>query len=271
MVHYRICERCGLVFQSPRMTNAALDDYYAAEYRQSVQGSSEPTEKDIRMQHARANHFLEFTTPWIRTVTKCLDVGSSTGILLETFRNSYQCNGVGIEPGEAYANFSREKGFLVLSDIKHLEGVHENSFDLITLGHTLEHIPDPFDFLKTLRERWLSPAGHILLEVPNLYGHHSFEQAHLIAFSKATLLELLRQTGFQVLKVRVHGTPRSRLIPLYITVLAKGNELAAERNTVRSSSNGVKARRKVGMLWRQIATQLLPRWAWLPWPEVRQG
>jgi 2-polyprenyl-3-methyl-5-hydroxy-6-metoxy-1,4-benzoquinol methylase len=265
---YQICQRCGLVFQSPRMSAAALDDFYAANYRQTVQGSAGPTEKDLRMQYARARHFIDFSTPCLGQVKKCLDIGSSAGILLETLHDSYGCRTLGIEPGEAYADFSRGKGFQVISDIKALELEHENSFDLITMGHTLEHIPEPADFLRTLRQRWLSPGGHLLLEVPNLFGHFSFERAHVIAFSKSTLAALLRRAGFEVLKVKVHGQPRSHLIPLYITIIARGMDEVTDELAIRSTSAGVKARRTIGMLWHRIASRFLTRWAWLPWPEV---
>lgn len=265
---YRICDRCGLVFQSPRMTQESLDAFYAAEYRESVQGSAEPTDKDLRMQYARAKHLLEFLNLMPSSVSKCLDIGSSTGILLETLRNSYGCEGVGIEPGEAYASFSREKGFQIVSDVQELDAVHEHSFELVTMGHTLEHIPEPMDYLVALRERWLVPSGYLLLEVPNLYGHHALERAHLSAFSKETLRETLRQAGYDVLKVKVHGYPRSLIIPLYITLLARGVEPILQLGEANSSSRGVRVRRKLGMCWRWVATKLAPRWAWLPWPEI---
>jgi SAM-dependent methyltransferase len=265
---YRICDRCGLVFQSPRMTQIALDAYYAAEYRESVQGSAEPTEKDLRMQTARADHLVDFSSQVFTNVNKCMDIGSSAGLLLEAFRNKYGCEGFGIEPGEAYANFSRDKGFQAVSDIQDLDGMHEHTFDLVTMSHTLEHIPGPVDYLVALRKNWLIPSGYLLLEVPNLYGHHAMERAHLIAFSEATLRETVRQAGYDVLKVEVHGYPRSRLIPLYITLLARGRESIPPVQKISSKSTGVRAKRFLGMRWRWIATKLAPRWAWLPWPEI---
>ena len=264
---YRLCDRCGLVFQSPRMTLESLKAFYAAEYRESVQGSAEPTDKDLRMQYARAKHLLKFSSPILTQVNKSLDIGSSTGILLETFRNKYGCAGVGIEPGEAYASLSRDKGFHVVSDIQDLDVMHEHSFDLVSMGHTLEHIAEPLDYVVALRKKWLLPSGYLLLEVPNLYGHHALERAHLIAFSKETLRETLYQAGYSVLKIKVHGNPRSRLIPLYITILARAVESAPQIREANSNSRGVRARRKLGMRWRWIATKLAPRWAWLPWPE----
>jgi SAM-dependent methyltransferase len=250
------------------MTEEGLNAFYAAEYRNYVQGSEQPIDKDLRMQFARAKHLIHFSKPFIKQIHRCLDIGSSTGILLETFYRVYKCEGVGIEPGQAYASFSREKGFHIVSDIQQLDSAYEGSFDLVSMGHTLEHIPEPVDYLVELRERWISPSGYLLLEVPNLYGHHAFERAHLIAFSKQTLRESLQQAGYKVLRIKVHGHPRSRLIPLYITVLAQRKDLGSEKLAVNSSSKGVRLKRRQAMMWRRFVTRIAARWAWLPWPEI---
>jgi SAM-dependent methyltransferase len=265
---YRLCDRCGLVFQSPRMTERALSAFYKAEYRQTVQGEVGPTEKDLRIQSARARNLLKFSAPILTEIGRCLDIGSSSGILLKTFRDEYGCEGVGIEPGEAYANHCRTQGFKVVQDIEELDPVYAHSFDLVTMGHTLEHLPDPLDYLVKLRADWLAPHGHLLVEVPNLYGHHALERAHLIAFSKETLIETIRQAGYEIIRLKVHGFPRSRLIPLYITLLASSREHLVGIRELHSDSRWVKARRRVGMGWRRIVESVAPGWAWLPWPEV---
>lgn len=265
---YRLCDRCGLVFQSPRMTKRALSAFYKAEYRQMAQGDVGPTEKDLRIQSARARNLLKFSAPFLTEAGRCLDIGSSSGILLKTFRDAYGCEGVGIEPGEAYANHCRAQGFNVVADIEELDQVHAHSFDLVTMGHTLEHLLDPLDYLVKLRTNWLTPHGHLLVEVPNLYGHYALERAHLVAFSKETLLEIMRQAGYETVRLKVHGFPRSRLIPLYITLLTRVSDDHGGMRAFQSSGRWVKARRRMGMRWRQIAERVAPRWAWLPWPEV---
>jgi SAM-dependent methyltransferase len=250
------------------MSRETLEAYYAAEYRERVQGSEGPTEKDVRIQTARANHLVEFSQSMVTKVRSCLDIGSSTGILLEAFRKAYGCDGIGIEPGEAYAQYGRDKGFQIVADIQDLPSKYEHHFDMVTMGHTLEHIPNPREYLLELREKWLAPNGHLLVEVPNLYGHHALEQAHLFAFSRDTLSEMLQHAGYDLLHIKVHGYPRSKLIPLYIIALARAGDRVSQQRSVRSSSRGVAARRKLGMRWRWLATTIAGRWAWLPWPET---
>jgi hypothetical protein len=60
----------------------------------------------------------------------------------------------------------------------------------------------------------------LFLEVPNLYGHFSFEVAHLYSFSSHSLDQVIQKAGFREIQLVKHGQPRSRMIPLYLNVLA---------------------------------------------------
>jgi 2-polyprenyl-3-methyl-5-hydroxy-6-metoxy-1,4-benzoquinol methylase len=265
---YLICKRCGLVFQSPRLSQEDLDAFYASQYRSFVQGSEEPIEKDLKIQHARAQHLLDFTNGKVPRVSTCLDIGSSTGILLKKLKEAYHCEVMGIEPGNAYRTFSRKLGVPATESLEALEQEWQGTFDLITMAHTLEHFPDPVSILKALIERWLSPQGYLLVEVPNLYGHQTLELAHLTAFTSTTLKRVLQKAGFRILEVRTHGKPRSLLIPLYLTALAVADEEENSNHTIHFSSRGVMLRRKLGMFWNRVATKYATRWAWLPWPDL---
>jgi len=266
--HYLICERCGLVFQSPRLSQEDLEAFYSASYRVLVQGSAEPTDKDLRIQHARAKNLLSFAKENAGKISLCMDIGSSTGILLKAFREGYGCEVIGIEPGDAYREYSQREGITAVKSLNELNTNYERSFDLVTMAHTLEHLPEPLSYLRNLRERWLTDKGFILIEVPNLLGHNSFELAHLTAFTSQTLSTMLHQAGFEVVRIQTHGKPRSLLIHLYISVLAVARGDTAQLQSIRANSRWIRFRRSLGMLWSRLATRFLSRWAWLPWPEV---
>jgi SAM-dependent methyltransferase len=265
---YLICERCGLVFQSPRLSQEDLSAFYASQYRSFVQGSEEPIGKDLRIQNARAKNLLDFVDGRISGISSCLDIGSSTGILLKKFKEKYGCEVIGIEPGDAYRAFSLNLGIPAKDSLEALEKERENTFDLITMAHTLEHLADPVSDLRDLRVRWLSPNGYLLIEVPNLYGHQALELAHLTAFSGATLKRVLRQSGFSILCIRAHGKPRSLLIPLYLTALAQAGKDERLKQPIRSNTRGIRLRRKFGVFWNKFTTKVATRWAWLPWPDM---
>ena len=265
---YQLCESCGMVFQSPRLSEGELDDFYRAEYRRLVQGDEGPSEKDLRVQAGRAGHLLTFAQRHLKEIRAHLDIGSSSGLLLRAFQRVYGCLSVGIEPGDAYREYSRNLGLQVVDDIEHLDQAQVASFDLVSMVHVLEHLSDPIDYLRRLRKEWIAPSGKLLVEVPNLYGHSSLELAHLLAFSPTTLRLVLERAGYQVLTLEMHGRPRSRIIPLYLTALAFPLQGHIPPWNGRHSSRRVFICRKLGMTWNRWVTRLAPRWAWLPWPDL---
>ncbi len=135
----------------------------------------------------------------------------------------------GIEPGAAYREFARGKGLEVYEDLNQIAAKEEDRFDLVSMIHVLEHIPDPVGFLIRLREEFLTINARILIEVPNLYAHDCFEVAHLTSFSRETLIQVLKKAGYGTVFIERHGYPRSKLIPIYITLLAEPAEVRSDQ------------------------------------------
>jgi len=260
-VHNRICANCGLVFQSPRMSSAELDEFYATEYRLVYQGDEGPTQKDLRTQKGRAESLLAFVSAAIPEVTRHLDIGCSAGILLTTFRDHYENQPLGVEPGDSYRVYAQSQGLTVYPDISDLLTAGEPRCDLISLAHVLEHLSNPVGYLTDLRERYLSRNGWLLLEVPNLYCHQSFELAHLISFSAHSLRQTIQQAGYEIASLEAHGRPLSELLPLYLTVLARPGKTAS---AVVQPEKGVLRKRQLGMFRRRVLQKLFPKRAWKP-------
>ena len=82
-------------------------------------------------------------------------------------------------------------------------------YDIITLFHVLEHMPDPRSSLISLGEK-LHPHGELIIEVPNandallsLYQSPDFKKfaywsCHLFVFNEYSLATLIRQAGYKV-------------------------------------------------------------------------
>jgi 2-polyprenyl-3-methyl-5-hydroxy-6-metoxy-1,4-benzoquinol methylase len=264
----RLCFSCGFVFQSPRMTEAELQEFYAAEYRRLYQGSEGPAAKDLAVQTQRAGLLLDFVrqsssgSAFLDADSLFLDIGCSAGKLLESFAQAFGCRVAGVEPGDAYRQNAQHRGLDVYASLEGLEQSGQYPCDLVSLIHVLEHLPDPVQYLAHIRQKLLKLTGWLLLEVPNLYAHDCFEVAHLSSFSAHTLAQTLKQAGFEIVTLRKHGAPRSHLLPLYISILAR--PLAKVLPSAVSPERSVQLRRRFGMLRRRLVTRLFPSKAWIP-------
>jgi 2-polyprenyl-3-methyl-5-hydroxy-6-metoxy-1,4-benzoquinol methylase len=264
---YQMCRTCGLVFQSPHADEAELKSFYDSGYRMTVQGSEEPTDKDLRIQAGRARHLIEVVRQHVPAVSRHLDLGSSSGSLLRAFKSAYGCESVGIEPGEIYRTRSQEFGIKIFAELSQLETSDQDPFDLVSIIHVLEHIPNPVEFLTDLRKRWMTPDAYLLIEVPNLFGHHSMELAHLLVFSRRTLRQTLNRAGFNLLRLFSHGRPRSPYLKLYLTALASIQQDGKFQRVGDFNSRGVRCRRTVGLWILNYFTERLPGLTWLPLPD----
>ena len=261
-IQYLQCQACGFVFQDPQTSQAADPQFYQQTYRQIYQASPEPTGKDLYQQTQRAKNQVE----WLKSLgrkkfTNILDIGASSGLLLETLKEEFGAQVSGVEPSDAYRALAEAKGIPMHSSIEALIATKPDRFELVTLMHVLEHLEQPVQTLKLLKEELLSRDGLLLVEVPNFYAHDSYELAHLSCFTEHTLRELLRQAGFEPVASRQHGMPRSEILPLYLGVLAKPG--ATNRQEPPKPEKSVRLKRRLGMLKRKILTRLNPKRAWL--------
>ncbi len=244
------------------MTEAESAAFYADEYRLLQEGSADPTARNVAAQKKRAEALLDFARPVLPSISRHLDIGCSLGILLQHFQGAYHTQTVGVEPGEAHRAQARENGVTAYASLEELEKTEEARFDLVSMSHVLEHLPDPVGYLLHLRETLLDPAGWLLLEVPNLYAHDSFETAHLVSYSSHTLAQTVEKAGYEIVRLEKHGRPRSEVLSLYITLLARPRS-GMQRTFVLRSERCVAFKRQAGMLRRRILEKIFPARAWL--------
>jgi SAM-dependent methyltransferase len=253
----RICRKCGLVYQSPRMTAEALQQYYRSAYMVQHQGQLAVTQEQLEVQAARAEHLLSLLVDSQLAVKQHLDVGCSTGELMSRVSRAFRCESSGIEPSDDYRKYCRERGLAVYESIEMLKQAKPAKFDLITMAHVLEHLKNASDYLRTLRAEFLSESGYLLVEVPNLFYHPSFELPHLVSYHRGTLVDQLQQGGFRVVWIRAHGRPRHKRIPLYLTALAQATKDGEHRPPIQSTARGVKLSRALGQAIYQSAPRIM--------------
>lgn len=264
---YYQCSRCGLVFQSLEDSQAADPDFYAETYRKIYQGDAEPTVKDLYIQKNRAEFLIRFLQEeTVQSPSRTLDVGASSGMLLAAFREAFGGKTAGVEPGDAYRLYAEGQGLDMHPSLEALAAAGEGPYDLVSMIHVLEHLPDPVGTLRMIREQLLAEGGRLLVEVPNFYAHDSYELAHLACFTPHNLKETLKQSGFRVIRLKRHGEPRSDLLNLYLTALAAPAEVELQDDGP-SPEKFVGLKRKLGLFTRRLVQKFFPHKAWRPLPE----
>jgi SAM-dependent methyltransferase len=237
------------------MTEKEIEIFYLAGYRYQAQGTDNPTPKDLAVQGARAAAQVHFVRRRVAAVERALDIGASAGLLLKALHQQYACDISGVEPGKAYRSFARESGIRMVASIDELQG---EQFDFVAMSHVLEHLPDPVAYLSNLREGFLRAPGWLLVEVPNLYCHESFEFAHLTSFCQTTLKQTLEKAGYEIVRIERHGRPYTRLLPYYLTALAR----PGRNRFVPHSERHVPLKRAAGLAFRDLVSFMLPHLAW---------
>lgn len=99
-----------------------------------------------------------------------LDIGAGTGDFLAVAKQNGWST-TGIEPSPKAKSIATTKG---ISFVESTTDLANHSFDVITMWHVLEHVPD-LDFQIKELKRLLKPTGTLIVAVPNF---KSFDAKH---------------------------------------------------------------------------------------------
>ena len=138
---------------------------------------------------------------------RILDIGAGTGdFLLEAKNQNWDI--LGIEPNDKAKGIAVGKGIKFGDTIEKLES---NSFDVITMWHVLEHVPDVEHQIAELK-RLLKPSGTIIIAVPNFksYDANHYKEfwaaydvpRHLWHFSKTAIEKIFDKQNMNLEDVK---------------------------------------------------------------------
>ncbi|MCC1483458.1 class I SAM-dependent methyltransferase [Winogradskyella immobilis] len=137
-----------------------------------------------------------------------LDIGCGTGDFLQTTKTD-NWNVTGIEPNAEARKIANTKTENSVFDSSKLLELESNNFDVITLWHVLEHLPNLEEHLKAFN-RLLKADGYLVIAVPNYKSfdakyYKSFWAAydvprHLWHFSQTGIKRLIENFGFRFQK-----------------------------------------------------------------------
>ena len=139
-----------------------------------------------------------------------LDIGCGTGDFLATAQKAgWEIQGV--EPDAGARVIANKKTSNSVKDVEALEDFANASFDVITLWHVLEHLPNLDEQIKIL-DKLLKPEGTLILAVPNFKSHDAkhykeFWAAydvprHFWHFSQDAISKLFSKVGMHVVQTK---------------------------------------------------------------------
>jgi 2-polyprenyl-3-methyl-5-hydroxy-6-metoxy-1,4-benzoquinol methylase len=230
------CDGCGLHFLNPRPRIDQIGRYYPADYHSyQMRGDDAdaggikslalreafgaPSVRPTGAQRALARAALAvkraesfgFGVPW-HGEGRLLDFGCGGGKFLRRM-HALGWDVTGIDFSETSVQAVRDAGLKAIQGTLPHPELHPASFDVITMRHALEHVPDPPAVLRAARDL-LATGGRLVIQVPNYdaWDIDYFGDAavgldlprHLIHFTPATLSAMLQREKFRVIDVRAH-------------------------------------------------------------------
>ena len=206
------CTSCGLIYKSDEDPglSARLSKRYDAAY--FVHGGAQYLK---RWAHrvAKCRRQLLMCLEFTPQAKRSLDVGCSAGYVLAAAK-SLDLQPTGIDYAAWAAGLAKERGFDAAAASLTELPFRDESFDIVTAKHTLEHVRTPKQALSEVA-RVLKPGGVALIVVPDSgYWHlqasprggryfhpERLGWQHHVYYDVATLARGLRDAGLEVVSV----------------------------------------------------------------------
>ena len=236
------CAGCGFRFINPRPTASELGKYYKSENYISHSGTRKGVINKIyllarKFTLARKYNIVQALKP----MGSILDIGCGSGELLQLFHKK-GWKTVGIEPDDVVRKTAISRYALDIREEISLKTIPDGSFDVITMWHVLEHVPDLTGRVKEIK-RLLKNDGILIVAVPNsnsgdakIYGKHwaAYDvPRHLWHFTKDSIAMLFRNHGMVIAKILP-----MKLDAFYVSMLSEKYK-EGKINYFRAAKNGI--------------------------------
>ena len=201
------CNQCGFRLTNPRPDDQSISSYYKSE--QYISHNDQSNGLVNTAYRLVRNYTLKAKLALINRLSgklgHILDVGCGTGAFLESCQQGgWAVTGMEPDP-DARAVAEKKLNALIEPNLK---GILSNQqFDIITLWHVLEHIPDLNETIQRLHEL-LADKGTLLIAVPNSdsYDARQFREfwaaydvpRHLHHFTPTTIELLFKKHNFKL-------------------------------------------------------------------------
>jgi 2-polyprenyl-3-methyl-5-hydroxy-6-metoxy-1,4-benzoquinol methylase len=232
--HYSECTACGAIFQTPPPTPEEIASFYPEEYEPYKPGrpkEKNPIEKAVLRTGYCYTHIEGGAPDWLgrlagfvlyrdstpfTTDGRLLDIGCGGGKYLQSMQR-LGWSAEGVEFNSSAVQTCRDMGLTVFHGELSDASFPDNTFDVVTARHVIEHISNPGPFIEEIF-RILKPGGLMILRTPNSralgrgwFGTNWFANdvpRHLILFSPKNLSILAERIWFQHHKTETFSSPK---------------------------------------------------------------
>lgn len=241
------CNKCGLIRQNPRPTQATINVYYPPNYEPfSPAIDDEPLLRRLDRRYGMNKRCRAIIRRQVSG--KLLDVGCATGNFLYEMSKYDGWQVMGVEPDHYASNYARERlGLDVRTCTFQEANLPPDTFDVVTMWNVLEHLHYPMAGLAEV-SRILKTGGWFVFSVPNLEGlgvklfgplWMGWEMPrHLYLFPRSTLVRMLREVGLKMVDtVCLGGSYPSFLLSLRFYLGDKAPNKAWSQWSMRLASS----------------------------------
>jgi 2-polyprenyl-3-methyl-5-hydroxy-6-metoxy-1,4-benzoquinol methylase len=211
------CNRCGLIYQSPRLTIEQIkpfyDDEYLAHRKRTDWGFLSPLFRAAMNSLDRQKRRIVRRYVKLDPTSAVLDVGCGAGTFLEQVRAACGSRVVGVD----FVDLSKQPALHhteFYAGLFYDQQLGRSRFDLITMWHVLEHDYDPLRSLSHARDA-LKVDGRLIIEVPRLdsltfrlFGNRwpgLQAPQHTALYDRKMLLRMVGRAGFDVVDYLPYG------------------------------------------------------------------
>jgi SAM-dependent methyltransferase len=202
---YVCCLDCGLIYMNPQVTPESISQFYPDDYAPHQAGHT--GEKESRTKWVLPKVILDSLNPDSRV----LDVGCGNGDFLNKLRQFCHCQVYGLDFSQNAVNSAQKQFGIEVFHGDFLAAPYKPAiFDLVTLWSCIEHLHNPTAAIQKAFSL-CKPGGWLFIKTPNHKSlaakcfrdkwYHLDCPRHLFIFSPSTMKMLLKNCGFEKVKI----------------------------------------------------------------------
>ena len=224
----------GLLFTHPKPSDLDLKAYYPdtdyISHTNQLKSLIDVLYHVVRCFSLRRK--VKLIAPFKADTATLLDIGAGTGYFIRAAKNGGWA-AKGIESNSTARELANDKSYNSVFGEKMLSGFPTASFDVITLWHVLEHLPNLEEDVKIFK-KLLKPNGRIIVAVPNFksYDARYFKKfwaaydvpRHLWHFSKESIPKV-----FSRAQMSLESTHPMLMDAYYVSMLSNKYKTGSHR------------------------------------------